>query len=255
MTLVLAHLTDLHFGEAPEALVEAMRADLLAQRPDAVLVSGDLTLRARPLEFAAAWRFLDSLALPVMAVPGNHDIPARNLFGRFHHPRRGWLASMPASAPSELALPGLSVIGLDTVRRAQWHMDWSAGGVSQARRVALGIALQARRETRCIVLCHHPMRHPGGMAHRHLPAGAAATLRMLADLGVEALLSGHLHVAALLPGEGPLQVITPSAFSPRGGRPNGWTLVQVGAGATRYRTRNYVGGSWHDAVVPQVSAA
>lgn len=244
MTIRLAHLTDLHFGEAPPALVESLAADVRAQQPDAVLVSGDLSLRARAVEFAEAWRFLAGLGGPVLAVPGNHDIPPDNLLSRFLHPRRRWVAGMPGDALRELALPGVSVIGLDSVRRAQCHFDWSAGGVPRARRDALQAVLEARREARCLVLCHHPLRHPPGMAHRRLPAGAEATLQMLRAQGVEAVLSGHLHVTAKLPGPGPLQVITPSALSPRGARPNGWTLVELGEDGTDYHSRIHRDGEW-----------
>jgi len=250
MTIRLAHLTDLHFGEAPAALVDSLAEDVRAQAPDAVLVSGDLSLRARGPEFAQAWSFLAGLGVPVLAVPGNHDIPPDNLISRFLHPRRRWLAGMPPDAVQELMLKGISVIGLDTVRRAQWHLDWSAGGVPPSRREALRAVLDSRREARCLVLCHHPMRHPSGMGHRRLPVGAQAVLALLEAQGVEAVLSGHLHVAALLPGPGPLQVITPSALSPRGARPNGWTLLELGMTGIAWRHRAHIDNLWQERDMP-----
>lgn len=227
----LAHVTDLHLGEADPALVQALAADLRAARPDALLVGGDLTRAAREVEFTAAWRLLDSVApdIPVLAVPGNHDIPHWDLLERFFAPRADWQAALPQRACMVLELPGLSVIGLDTVSRAHWHFDWSAGGVSARRMRALREALEARRSRRCVVLTHHPLLHPAWAAHRRPVRHAATALELLREHGVELILSGHLHRAALLQDQGrPWQLITPSALSARGGGPNGWTLLEVG---------------------------
>jgi hypothetical protein len=68
------------------AVVEALAAELNADPPDLVAVSGDLTMRARSREFRAARAFLDGLRAPVLAVPGNHDITSYWLHERFLDP-------------------------------------------------------------------------------------------------------------------------------------------------------------------------
>jgi 3',5'-cyclic AMP phosphodiesterase CpdA len=83
----LVHLSDLHFGRTDDALLEPLAAIVREIAPDLIAVSGDLTQRARAVEFKAARAFLDRLPKPLITVPGNHDIPLYNVFKRFLRPR------------------------------------------------------------------------------------------------------------------------------------------------------------------------
>src|SRR5688500_4132876 len=80
---VLVQLSDLHFGRTDPRLVETVIREVGELAPAVVVVSGDLTQRARPEQFAEARRFLDRLPQPKVVVPGNHDVPLYNLFARF----------------------------------------------------------------------------------------------------------------------------------------------------------------------------
>ena len=82
----IAHLSDIHFGAHRPALVRPMIEDITRFAPDAVAISGDLTQHARRAEFEAAAAFIAALPAPVVAVPGNHDIPARALMERMFRP-------------------------------------------------------------------------------------------------------------------------------------------------------------------------
>ncbi len=242
----LAHLADLHFGEHTALMAAQLEEDIRAAAPDAVLVSGDLTRRALPSEFTEAFRFLNALGAPLLAVPGNHDIPTSDLWMRFFHPRRGWKAAAPTEEPY-LRLDGLQVIGLDTVSRAQWHLDWSAGAIPPRRRRNLAARLQEMPSIPTIVVCHHPLRHAGWARARRRPRGADATVALLREAGVRAVLCGHLHYpeAVELGTPWPVQVMAPSALSPRGGRsPNGWNLIEIASDGLRVQTRLNVGGTW-----------
>lgn len=243
----IAHLADLHFGEGDAAAAALLAEDIRAQSPDAVVVSGDLTRRARPLEFHAALAFLESLEVPLLVVPGNHDIPRDDVLARFLHPRRRWHAARSAAWRDVLDLPDLRLIGLDSVSRAQWHLDWAAGAFSAPRRAGLEATLALPGEAMTIVACHHPLRHPAWAARRRVPRHAEATLALLRAHGVAALLCGHLHRAAVtrLEPDGPLQVVAPSALSPRGaGDPNGWNLITAAAGRCRVTLRERRGPGW-----------
>src|SRR5689334_9194071 len=86
----LLHLSDLHFGRVDAALLDPV-ADFARQlQPDCVVVSGDLTQRARSAEFTQAREFLDRLAAPQVVVPGNHDVPMTNPLARFASPFEKW---------------------------------------------------------------------------------------------------------------------------------------------------------------------
>ena len=170
----IAHLSDLHFGAHIPDLVAPLIADIAAMAPDAVAISGDLTQRADPVEFAQAAAFLETLPVPFLAVPGNHDIPGSALLERMTDPRGRWRRFISAATEPTLLLPGAALIGLDTVRRAQPHLDWSAGGVSSARRMRLEMRLRACAGRVLVVVAHHPRGQPAGGAGRAPPRGAEA---------------------------------------------------------------------------------
>lgn len=247
----IAHLSDLHFGEKTEALAESLGEDIRAAAPDAIAVSGDLTRRAARAEFAAALSFLRSLGAPLLMVPGNHDIPGQDLWARLHDPLGRWRSVSAAFPLSVLEVGGLRLVGLDTVTRAHWHLDWSAGAISEERRAQLARVLGEG----AVLVCHHPLRHAAWATGRRTPRHAERTIDLLAAHRVRAVLCGHLHraeVTALGVG-GPSQIIAPSAFSARGpGGANGWNLVVVGDGAPQVETRECFGGIWRGRVLPAV---
>ena len=82
----LVHISDLHFGRVDNALLAPLRELIGDMRPDAVVVSGDLTQRARSAQFRQARHYLDTLPKPQIVVPGNHDIPLYNVAARFFQP-------------------------------------------------------------------------------------------------------------------------------------------------------------------------
>src|SRR4051812_14375682 len=106
----IAHLSDLHFGAEDPAVAAALVADLAAFAPDLVLVSGDLTQRARARGSAAARAWLDPLPYPRLAVPGNHDLPLWPVWRRAFRPlrrfRRAFGPEMPVHRDAELAVIG-----------------------------------------------------------------------------------------------------------------------------------------------------
>src|SRR3546814_10736633 len=61
----LFHISDLHFGLEDRAALGWFADCVRAERPDAVLITGDLTMRARSREFAAACDWIGALDVPV----------------------------------------------------------------------------------------------------------------------------------------------------------------------------------------------
>ena len=87
----IAHLSDIHFGAHDEKIVAAAEAWLQKRRPDLVVISGDLTQRAREAQFRAASAWLNRLrsaGLEVLVIPGNHDVPLYDVVRRFASPLR-----------------------------------------------------------------------------------------------------------------------------------------------------------------------
>jgi 3',5'-cyclic AMP phosphodiesterase CpdA len=88
MTLLL-QISDPHFGTEQPPVAQALLRLATALRPDLVVMSGDITQRARRTQFNAARAFVDRFdATPFVVVPGNHDIPLYNLFALWRIPMR-----------------------------------------------------------------------------------------------------------------------------------------------------------------------
>ena len=71
----LFHISDLHFGLEDRAALAWFTDCVRREGPAAVLITGDLTMRARSREFAAACDWIEALDLPVTVEVGNHDLP------------------------------------------------------------------------------------------------------------------------------------------------------------------------------------
>ena len=190
MTVRLFHVSDLHFGTEDKAAL-AWFADLVAaERPDAVIMTGDLTASARRREFTAACRWLVGLGVPVTVELGNHDMPLWNLWERFTDPYRRF-TNLERAVERPLALPGVAIVPLRTATRAQLRSNW-AEGIVRPHRLAetlAGLAAVPPGDVR-LVACHHPL---GGSGVRHATRGGARALVALAEANVAAVLSGHTH--------------------------------------------------------------
>lgn len=119
--MIVLHLSDTHFGKPHRPAAAAAAAQLARQhRPAAVVVSGDLTQRAKAREFQSAREFLAALALaPVVLVPGNHDVPLYRFWER-------------------LAAPWAQYRRLAAVHRPQAPAALGTGGARVPRRLAFG---------------------------------------------------------------------------------------------------------------------
>jgi 3',5'-cyclic AMP phosphodiesterase CpdA len=249
----LAHITDLHFGAEDNEVVEALRDELNADKPDLVAISGDLTQGARIAEFRAAKAFLDSLVSPWLAVPGNHDISPYNLLERFTDPYKRWRREIsPETAPSWRNAQ-IAVFGLNSARRGGLHWDFSRGRVTHRRLARLLAALDAAPPalTRIVVM-HHPLLAMEGAAKLHITGGADRALAMFAAHKVSLVLAGHLHrgfMRTLTPGLAtPLIVQGATATSHRlRGEPNAYNRIHFPpAGPPEITTRIWAGQTWQN---------
>ena len=112
----LVHLSDLHFGRVDPALLSPLRALVEHLEPDVVVVSGDLTQRARSAQFQQARVFLDSLPGPQIVVPGNHDVPLYNVFSRFLTPLVKYRRHVTDDLSPEYVDEEIAVLGINTAR-------------------------------------------------------------------------------------------------------------------------------------------
>jgi len=190
----IAHISDLHFGRIDPAVVNALLAELSAHALDLVIVSGDLTQRARPAQFTAAREFLDRLPVRHMVIPGNHDLPVYNLFARFTDPLRLYRRHISRDLNPVLDLGDVAVLGLNTTR--SFILDFAEGRVNmtQMRRVQECLG-RLSPDTFKIVFTHHPFLPPPDKPKERLVGRARLALTALERAGVDLLLAGHLHKA------------------------------------------------------------
>ena len=193
----LAHLSDLHFGRVDAALLDPLRHALEAISPDLVVVSGDLTQRARASQFEAARAWLATLPRPQLVVPGNHDVPLYNVLKRFAAPLASYRRAMGDDVEPVYIDGEIAVVGVDTTR----SNVFKGGRINTAQVDRIREALcNLPREVVRIVVTHHPFDAPGEAAQRpgHVVGRARMALEGLVECGADLLLSGHLHEAAVL---------------------------------------------------------
>lgn len=202
----LFHISDLHFGLEDRRAIEWFADCVRDERPAAVLITGDLTMRARSHEFAAACSWIGALDVPVTVEVGNHDLPYFNPLARFFWPYAR-IRGIERLVERELDLAGVAVVPLKTTARAQWRLDWSKGWVTAralAKTLAAIDALPAGTVT--LVTAHHPLVEAGTKG-RALTRGGEHALTQLAKRGVAAVLTGHVHDAFDLAKETPVGAI------------------------------------------------
>jgi 3',5'-cyclic AMP phosphodiesterase CpdA len=189
---VLLHISDTHFGTEEPAVVEACRKLVQAQRPTAVILSGDITQRARSAQFAAARAFCDSLQVPhLLTLPGNHDIPLYNLAARLFSPYAPYQACFGDELEPELDLGDVLVIGVNTTRPER-HKD---GEVSPAQIERVVRRLQGAPHGQLrVVVTHQPacvMRPEDEKDRLH---GGEEAVQAWAVAGADLVLGGHIHL-------------------------------------------------------------
>jgi len=214
---LLFHVSDIHFGLEDDRALDWVVQEIVEKRPAAVAITGDLTMRARHREFAAACRWIQALDVPVTVEVGNHDLPYFNLIERFTAPYQRFQA-IQALVERKVELPGLAIVPLKTVRRWQPRWPWSHGWVTErALERTLTMIDRLPKGTKALVACHHPLVEAGtrGKAWTH---GGDHALAELARRGVLATLSGHVHDAFDIVSEtphGPMRMIGAGTLSQR----------------------------------------
>ena len=129
----MLHLSDLHFGHHDPELAAGFADDINAHGADLVVASGDFTQVGSKAEFEQAREFLDRLHAPVFAVPGNHDVPAVNIFRRFFDPYGLYRQFISPDLEPCLEMDGVVLVGMRTSRRARLEWNWGHGTISRSQ--------------------------------------------------------------------------------------------------------------------------
>ena len=247
----LLHLSDPHFGTERPAVVCAL-LDWVAQQPiDIIVISGDITQRARASEFRRARAFVDELQRrtasgPVLVNPGNHDIPLINVFQRLVDPFRGFREAFGSDLEPSFENADIQLQLLNTVSR--WRHKNGVIRVEQIEHVAQRLATADDRQLK-VVVTHQPLAVPNRTDRGDVLRGNGPAIARWVRAGADLVLGGHIHLPYVCPvydaAEDEQQA--PSCGNERLARHDGakrlW-VVQAGTAASR-RLRHEAGNSFN----------
>ena len=266
---VLAHISDVHLAPLPQPrptellnkrglgylnwlrkrraihrpeVLAALIADLKAQHPDHIAVTGDLVNLSLRSEFAPARAWLEALGAPDRAtvVPGNHDAYVRATAG---HAARDWgdymRGDQDETFPFVRRRGKVALIGLSSAVPTLPLAATGRIGPEQLARLGDVLAALKREELFRVVLIHHPPI-PGVNRFRRL-ADAPQLREALRKHGAELVLHGHLHETSLIWISGPREGIPCIGAPSASGSPHhhddpaGYNLIEIDGGP----------GGWH----------
>ena len=231
----IVHLSDLHFGRVDAELLEPLRLCVEKIAPHLVVVSGDLTQRARPGQFRAAKAFLDTLPMPQLIVPGNHDVPLYNVFQRFLTPLRKYKRFITGDLEPAYIDEEIAVVGVNTAR----SLTFKDGNVNREQLASVRAKICGLEDRVVkIIVTHHPFDVPDDRDESQVIEHAVRSMKEFAECGADILLSGHLHKTKTtssserykIPGHAALIVQAGTATSVRGrGESNTFNALHVTA--------------------------
>lgn len=188
----LVHLSDLHFGRIDARTLQPLAGLVESLKPHAVVVSGDLTQRARWRQFRDARAFLDTLPSPQIVVPGNHDIPLVNVWRRFASPLERFRSVIGPDVEPFYADQEIAVMGFNTAR----SLTWKAGRLNEEQLAKARARLAPLPSSLVkVVVTHHPFDVPPGGREGDIVGRSRQAMAVLAAAGADLFLSGHLHVS------------------------------------------------------------
>jgi 3',5'-cyclic AMP phosphodiesterase CpdA len=192
---VLLHVSDPHFGtEQPQvmAALEQLSAEL---KPTVLVLSGDITQRARRRQFDAAGAFVKRLGIAQqLVIPGNHDVPLFNLPMRLFAPYRGFQRVFGMDLDPILETSDMLLIGVRTTRR--WRHKHGQVSAEQIERVSARLREASPRLLK-LVVTHQPLDVITASDRVNLLRGHAEALRAWTAAGADLLLAGHIHLPHL----------------------------------------------------------
>ena len=188
-SLRIAHLSDPHFGTILPGVREGLLATLEQLKPNLVLLTGDITQRARRRQFLEAHEFAKSFpSARFIAVPGNHDIPLFNIFGRLCDPYRGFKRYFKYRLEKDFIEGDVLITGLNSTSRWR-HVQ----GDFDLERIDKRLSEREQEAKVHIVAFHHPMDCAKPSDEKNLLKSRNETIEIFDRHNVDLIVSGHIH--------------------------------------------------------------
>jgi 3',5'-cyclic AMP phosphodiesterase CpdA len=197
MTKII-HISDLHFGTTKDETVKLLQQTIKNMQPDLVIISGDFTQVSSRAEFQVAQQFLQDIKVPFFAVPGNHDVPPYNLLKRFLKPYKRYKQYISETLNPTLEKENFVLAGINSARKFLLHWNWANGAVNAEQRQAVKEFYQKTSPKKWrICTLHHPIHKIDEMPIDVAVFGKDATLRLMNEMKVDLVLTGHVHHASI----------------------------------------------------------
>ncbi len=234
MSLIrIAHLSDPHFGTILPGVREGLIDSLKEISPDLILLTGDITQRARREQFREAKKFThDLLPIRMIAVPGNHDIPLFNIFTRFLNPYWGFKNLFKDQLEKDHIHGDVVVTGLNST--SKWrHVQ----GDFNLKRLEKRLRDNRPSAKIHIAAFHHPMDCKKSSDEKNLLRGRDEAIQVFDRFGVDLIVGGHIHDPFVTlstkryPDSRRAMVIavagTCTSWRTRPGAPNSFNLIEI----------------------------
>jgi 3',5'-cyclic AMP phosphodiesterase CpdA len=147
-------------------------------------------MRARHEQFEAARNFLKQIKAPKLVIPGNHDVPLYNVVERLLHPFENYEKFAGNFDAGPLILKHVAIYGINTVNPLR-HQQGKVHN-HDLQKLSEWITKLPSHLWRVVVVHQHFANVPGHERPGAMPH-ASRILSQLSEMGVHAVLHGHVH--------------------------------------------------------------
>lgn len=185
----IVHISDLHFGMHHEFIIQYFLDDISEIKPDIIIISGDITQRAKDEQYQMFQVFLKKLQGEVFIVPGNHDIPLHNFFARIFNPFEKYQTYISPELTAQFSNNSLRILGVNSVNPYRVK----DGKFSSQTMQKIKKYFEPSFNGLSILFFHHNFDYLEGM-HKPLE-NYQQFLRYLKESSIDIVCTGHSHYA------------------------------------------------------------
>ncbi len=186
----IIHISDLHFGMQDNKIAKILLTDINNYKPDLVVISGDLTQRAKSGQYEIASDFLAEIKCPYIAVPGNHDISLWNIFRRFFNPLKRFKKYITEQEFPTYTDENMIVVGVNSAR----SLTLISGRISNKQIEYLkNLFCKISEPIFKAIVIHHNLIPSDSIRSHKLMGRSSKFISQLKDCGINMIFSGHIH--------------------------------------------------------------
>ncbi|ASQ45576.1 metallophosphoesterase family protein [Legionella clemsonensis] len=185
----IAHISDLHFGMHQPQIVDAFLKDAMTLQPQLIIISGDLTQRAKNYQFELLQSFLEELPGTILVVPGNHDVPLYNVLARLINPFKAYNHYVKEQFKAEFVNEEVAILGANSVN----PFKVKEGRLTPEALEIINNFFTVEGKSLNILFFHHNFDHIVGL-HKPLE-NEEQFLKYLKESNIDIVCTGHLHYA------------------------------------------------------------